>query len=204
MKTEKVMINMIRDNKVKIFAEIGVEYGKSLVKVLSAIDSELHEYWAIDPWKPVGLKYGPKLGYRTPLEWYEMYADVCSQMAKFRSLKVVKLPSTYIASLLPDEYFDMVYIDGDHCRQAVYDDLCAWYPKVKMGGVISGHDWNIKSVREAINDFYGTPLKNVDDNEKIWMTIKVELKPIDREKKERKERERKEKKREERKQEEKK
>ena len=199
MRTESVIINMIRDNNVKKYVEVGVEYGVTLVKVLSELDSELDEYWAIDPWKPVGMKYGGKLGYRTPLEWYEMYASICAKMAEFRSLKVVKLPSTYIASLLPDEYFDMVYIDGDHCYQAVYDDLCAWYPKIKMGGVISGHDWNIRSVRDALRDFFGAPINCVEDNEKIWLTIKGDLKPIPREEKERRDKENKEKKREERK-----
>ena len=197
MRTVLVIINIIRNNKIKKYVEVGVEHGVTLTKVLSEIDSELDEYWAIDPWKPVGLKYGSKLGYRTPLEWYEMYASVCKKMAEFRSLKVVKLPSTYIASLLPDEHFDMVYIDGDHCYQGVYDDLCAWYPKIKMGGVISGHDWNIRSVRDALREFFGIPIDRVKDNEKIWMTIKGDLKPIEREEKERKDKEKKEKRKEE-------
>ena len=175
MNTELTIINMIRDNNIKKYVEVGVEYGVTMTKVLSVIDAELDEYWAIDPWKPVGLKYGPKLGYRTPLQWYEMYASVCAQMSQFHSLKVIKLPSTYIASLLPDESFDMVYIDGDHCYQAVYDDLCAWFPKVKAGGVISGHDWNIKSVRQAIYEFFGVMVEHVEENRKIWMTIKGDI-----------------------------
>ena len=30
-----------------------------------------------------------------------------------------------------DDYFDYIYIDGEHSFKAVYDDLTYWFPKLK-------------------------------------------------------------------------
>jgi predicted O-methyltransferase YrrM len=49
--------------------------------------------------------------------------------------------SETIASQFADETFDFVYIDGNHELKWVIQDLYAWIPKVKKGGVISGHDY---------------------------------------------------------------
>lgn len=36
---------------------------------------------------------------------------------------------------------DVVYIDARHDFAHVYADLVAWFPKVKSGGIIAGHDY---------------------------------------------------------------
>jgi hypothetical protein len=40
----------------------------------------------------------------------------------------------------PDDSLDFVYIDANHAYEYVYADLRAWYPKVRIGGVLAGHD----------------------------------------------------------------
>ena len=40
-----------------------------------------------------------------------------------------------------DGYFDFVYIDADHSYNGVTADLKAWYPKVREGGILAGHDY---------------------------------------------------------------
>jgi hypothetical protein len=39
-----------------------------------------------------------------------------------------------------DNTFDMVFIDGSHLYNNVIKDLDCWYPKVKSGGILCGHD----------------------------------------------------------------
>lgn len=41
----------------------------------------------------------------------------------------------------PDEYFDFVYIDGDHSYKGAKSDLINYFRKVRSGGVIAGHDY---------------------------------------------------------------
>jgi hypothetical protein len=51
-----------------------------------------------------------------------------------------KLSQEAVASFA-DASLDFVYIDANHEYQAVVDDIHAWYPKVKPGGVLAGHDY---------------------------------------------------------------
>lgn len=67
-----------------------------------------------------------------------------------------------------DECFDLVYIDGDHSRDAVLQDLELYYPKVKEGRYIAGHDYNDKEWPEtydSINYFFKKKGYSFDD---IW------------------------------------
>lgn len=56
--------------------------------------------------------------------------------------------------------FDFVYIDGDHSYRSVTADLEAWWPLVKPGGIIAGHDWIPDGWR-----FYGDSANTVRCNE---------------------------------------
>lgn len=46
---------------------------------------------------------------------------------------------------------DAVFLDGGHEYAAVLGDARAWWPKVKPGGVLAGHDWDKDDVRDAVN-----------------------------------------------------
>jgi len=70
--------------------------------------------------------------------------------------------SAEFARELDDECLDAVYIDADHSHAAVLADLAAWAPKVRRGGVISGHDYldgvlpeGVFGVRSAVLEFFG-------------------------------------------------
>jgi hypothetical protein len=62
----------------------------------------------------------------------------------------------------PDEYFDLIYIDADHTYEGCKQDIVDWYPKVKVGGFVTGDDYRtafIKrsgvtfGVKQAVSDF---------------------------------------------------
>ena len=42
---------------------------------------------------------------------------------------------------IADGYLDFVYIDGEHSYESVKEDIEAWAPKVKKGGVVAGDDF---------------------------------------------------------------
>ena len=52
--------------------------------------------------------------------------------------------------------FDFIYIDADHRRECVLADCLAWWPKVRRGGILAGHDltgvWG-DQVRPAVEEF---------------------------------------------------
>lgn len=42
---------------------------------------------------------------------------------------------------IPDDTFDFIYIDARHDFKGVYEDMVAWWPKLRVGGIMSGHDY---------------------------------------------------------------
>lgn len=54
---------------------------------------------------------------------------------------MIRSTSEKAAEIIPDESLDFVYIDANHAYKYVVQDLELWYPKVKSGGLISGHDY---------------------------------------------------------------
>ncbi len=69
-----------------------------------------------------------------------------------RSIRLKKT-SVEAASTLPDNSFDFAFIDADHSYEAVKQDLAAWYPKVRSGGLFSGHDFRWEGVKNAVVEF---------------------------------------------------
>ena len=56
----------------------------------------------------------------------------------------------------PDNSIDAIFIDGDHSYNAVSADIQAWMPKVKINGILAGHDYaTFLDVRRACNVILG-------------------------------------------------
>lgn len=55
------------------------------------------------------------------------------------------------AQWIADESLDFVFIDGNHQYEAVKQDISDWFPKVRRGGIMSGHDYyEFKSGRGGV------------------------------------------------------
>ena len=82
--------------------------------------------------------------------------------------------SAQSAAQFNDESFHLVFIDGDHTARGVLRDLEAWVPKVRSGGVISGHDYgshfhlDVKPVVDAFFRDHAHPV-HVDANRTFWV-----------------------------------
>tara|TARA_B000000557_G_C20812579_1_gene461032 strand:+ start:1901 stop:2461 length:561 start_codon:yes stop_codon:yes gene_type:complete len=55
-------------------------------------------------------------------------------------VNIFKSNSIEASKKYKDESLDFVFIDGSHLYEDVLDDINHWYPKVKKGGILSGHD----------------------------------------------------------------
>ena len=77
---------------------------------------------------------------------------------------VLKGMSTEMAAHIPDNSLDMVYLDAAHYEEGVLADLKVYYPKVKSGGIIAGHDYlnHDYGVKSAVNYFLKHLLKRED------------------------------------------
>ncbi len=63
-------------------------------------------------------------------------------------VKVVKGISWEVLARLPDDSLDYLYVDGDHSRDGVYEDVKVAHLKVRPGGIIQFNDYTNWSVME--------------------------------------------------------
>lgn len=65
---------------------------------------------------------------------------------------VVKSTSLEAAATYPDRSISFIMIDASHKYGDVVDDINAWFPKLKLGGVMSGDDVDWEEVKQAVDD----------------------------------------------------
>ena len=47
-----------------------------------------------------------------------------------------------VSRSIPDQSLDAIFVDGCHLYDCVVSDLEIWLPKVRPGGLVSGHDFS--------------------------------------------------------------
>jgi hypothetical protein len=81
-------------------------------------------------------------------------------------------PSRRAAGLFADDSVDLVFIDAEHTYESVRDDLQAWWPKVRSGGLLAGHDYGWPGVARAVEEFFGSARLNTDPCPQCWGVVK--------------------------------
>jgi hypothetical protein len=73
----------------------------------------------------------------------------------------IRTTSLEAAQYYKNRSIDFVFIDAAHDYENVKADLNAWYPKVKKGGFIGGHDYpGFSGVVLAVNEFFMSEMDN--------------------------------------------
>ena len=50
---------------------------------------------------------------------------------------------------------DYVFLDAAHDYESIRDDIAAWWPKIKAGGWLAGHDYtDAEGVRRAVDEAF--------------------------------------------------
>ena len=93
---------------------------------------------------------------RSYLELTEKYKDI-------DNIRVNKSNSITFLQNQQDNTYDIIYIDGDHSYEGVKNDLINGYNKIKKGGYIMGHDYEMNmekakhiydfGVKQAVDEF---------------------------------------------------
>lgn len=68
---------------------------------------------------------------------------------------LIKDQSSDALKTFADDSLDMVYIDGDHSYDGVKRDLSSSYPKVRPGGWIMGHDYEMNMLKARTRYEFG-------------------------------------------------
>jgi len=135
--------------------EIGVQQGGFSAHILSKTNPK--KLYLVDCWE-----YQNPLVYDDPETNVEnavqerYYRDTRKRFSGDRRVTIVRKYSKDALSMFKDESIDWVYIDANHGYLAAKEDIALWWPKVKKGGFLAGHDYVIRpsfGVLQAVNEF---------------------------------------------------
>ena len=144
------LVSIIKKRDYKIGAEVGSAGGKTTGTLLSSCP-DLYLY-AVDLWAPIPDAVGGGTQYK---DWnFEKLRRRFDKAVNSFSDRVTVLRgiSWSVAGKVEDESLDFVFIDADHEYESVLKDIQAWTPKLKSGGMMSGHDTHFEGVFAAINE----------------------------------------------------
>jgi hypothetical protein len=89
------------------------------------------------------------------------YIELSEKYKNMSCVRLIKSDSSKYLSTVEDKYYDIIYIDGDHSYEGVKKDLINSFHKVKCGGYLMGHDYEI-NVEKGLN-LYNFGVKNAVD-----------------------------------------
>ena len=102
-----------------------------------------------------------------------LFEEFISNTKQLESVIVpLRMSSLEAAAQFEDNSIDFVFIDAAHEYEFVKEDIAAWYPKVKPGGLFAGHDYNWTGVHKAVSEFSQQYNKFVYSSELCWITSK--------------------------------
>lgn len=123
--------------------EVGVQWAQNFSHIRANWKGEM--LIGVDPWKAY---YGIDV---TDARHEEIHQHARNAMASFNSMtwRFMRMTSVEAATQLAKEIaggrapLDFVYLDGDHDYVPIIEELHLWWPLIKPGGIIAGHDWII-------------------------------------------------------------
>ena len=125
--TRRGLVEHFADHGLLKGAEIGVDRGLFSQYMLKY--NEETSLLCVDPWY---WKLRGESRYKSTVERLAPYGDQAT---------IIRQESFQAVLDVPDESLDFVYIDGNHCFDYVMTDIIWWATKVRMGGVVAGHDY---------------------------------------------------------------
>ena len=135
------------------FVEVGTWLGQSAAYMaVEIINSNKNiKFDCVDTWKGSEEHINEKVIFQDTL-----YENFLSNIEPVKSVvNPIRNTSIEASKLYEDNSLDFVFLDAAHDYENVKNDIDAWYPKVKSGGVLAGHDYSSAwhEVVHAVNTF---------------------------------------------------
>jgi len=144
------------------FYEIGSWKGRSSVYMgVEIINSgKEHSFTCVDTWS--GCEFTKD---NDAIKDKTLYSEFLKNIKPLNGIITpIKSTSLEAAKLVPDSSLDFCFIDASHDYDNVIADIKAWFPKVKLGGVIAGHDYpEWEGVKKAVDEFFGNNIFSIYD-----------------------------------------
>jgi hypothetical protein len=128
-----------------IIIEIGSLHGKSSVQLSrSSPTSTIH---CFDFWDGLQFTTGDGTTGNNTLERFNFFTK------NYPNIKPKQITVSPHGAEWVDQLVDMVFIDASHTNPSDWNIIEYWLPKIKKGGILSGHDYYVKfpDVIENVN-----------------------------------------------------
>jgi len=127
---------------VQYTCEVGVWRGHFSQSILNAFRSNLKVHYLVDLWAPQDC-YGDDCN-TTPEKFEEAILatqKIVDDMGLSEEARFLRGLSTEVCDSIEDSSLDFCYIDARHDYLGCKDDIQAYWPKLKPGGLLAGHDY---------------------------------------------------------------
>ena len=161
-------------NLTGVAAEVGVHTGVYSEDFLGKWHGG--KYLMVDPWatQPLGL-YMDRSN-KNDSEFESVFEEAKSRVMKYKErVAIFRMTSEAAAALVEDDLLDFAFIDAKHDYFSVMSDMRAWWPKVRNGGILAGHDFLFDSVKFAALEFgrkMCVPVHRTMESEPSWYIVK--------------------------------
>jgi len=145
-------LETLRDKKDLIGAEIGVYRGDNAKNMLEALD--IKKLYLIDPYSGETNYTGVQGNGSDREKAQATFAYAQKNLREYEDKIVwINQKSEDAVSLIKED-LSFCYIDGCHEYDFVKKDVELYFPKVKDGGLVAGHDYDNPNVSRAVNELF--------------------------------------------------
>lgn len=171
-----VLSSFMLEQGYKTFVEIGAKEGRTTGHILANVpDSRVV---AVDPWITQEASDDPAK--ETYEAWdfekieREFWANVGNANDSETRCVMQRTTSAQAASQVGTQQFDLIFIDALHDYEHVKQDIALWWPKVRIGGMLTGHDFNHKwpGCERAVAESFNLMHVGVAPDS-VWFVVKV-------------------------------
>ena len=186
MKTRKEIHKLL--NKLNLTGtgvEIGVRLGRYSEYLLK--NTKLSKLYSVDPWVSIPRTIYYDIANTNQLTQTIIYFQTIVRLSRFKTRSIIlRMFSIEASSLFQDNSLDFVYIDANHSYEGCKEDIKTWYPKVKKGGILAGHDYlngimdnTLFGVKRAVDEVFEKVSKTDESPCPSWYIIKWHNRPTD-------------------------
>jgi hypothetical protein len=137
-------------SRIELITEIGKEFpngkGVEVGTFKGEFSKEIVKNWLgtlymVDVWRP--LTYEEYLDSSNHVNYENgVYNEAINNIKGFEDRAIMIRASSEVSSdMFENNSLDFVYIDANHAYDYVVQDINLWYPKIKIGGYLCGHDY---------------------------------------------------------------
>ena len=172
IRRENLFPKLINELHIKTGVEVGVAAGIHSANILTK--SNIEKLYCIDP-------YFDDLYWAKEKDGNKRYDEALLTLDKWIKngrAELIRKTSLDVVGGFDDNSLGFVYLDGDRSKNVFPKDVDSWLKKIKIGGILAGHDYKNKRtfmVKFMIdkfckdNDFV---LKNTTETCKSWWFVK--------------------------------